>query len=346
MSTTPTLTGNSGPDISGAIVRKGKFHNGWTEEQEDLMEKWADMAACYRWLHDRCEKLYSKNNMGITIPVIILSTLTGTASVGLNGLVGDNPETQKYAQVGIGVVSLIAGILTTLGNFLRYAQLSESNRVAGISWGKFQRQIAVELSLHPNDRLDSMDFIKICRAELDRLIEQSPPIPDDVINAFMKEFKDLPDLKRPDICKGIEHTEAFKDKKTRLKMIATEAGLMIAHKKKLLRDEIVPDIDNRLTRIMDNKIDELRRDLNTKVNITNTLTSNIPLTTASILPQLTGKKVSAYEPDWKKLVKRPNDTKSQIENDFMIQNPLRNRNSSGSLTNIVVSVDTPSSTPK
>ena len=111
MSNTPTLTGSSGPDISGAFIRKGKFHNGWTEEQEELMEKWADMAACYRWLHDRCEKLYSKNNMGITIPVIILSTLTGTASVGLNGLVGDNPDTQKYAQVGIGIVSLIAGIL-------------------------------------------------------------------------------------------------------------------------------------------------------------------------------------------------------------------------------------------
>lgn len=330
-------------DISGAIVRKGKFHNGWTEEQEDLMEKWADMAACYRWLHDRCEKLYSKNNMSITIPVIILSTLTGTASVGLNGLVGDDPDTQKYAQVGIGIVSLIAGILTTLGNFLRYAQLSESNRVAGISWGKFQRQIAVELSLHPNDRLDSMDFIKICRSELDRLIEQSPPIPDGVITAFMKEFKDLPDLKRPDICKGIEHTEAFKDKKTRLKMIASEAGLMIAHKKKILRDELIPDIDNRLTRIMDNKIDELRRDLNSRApepiakgssSITNTI--------VSILPQLGQKKVSAYEPEWRKLVRRTNESAPTFdENDFTINNPMRKRKETDSPTAIAVTVDTP-----
>ena len=106
----------------------------------------------------------------MTIPVIILSTLTGTASVGLNTFVGNDPEAQKYAQIGIGGVSLIAGILTTLGNFLRYAALSEANRVAGISWGKFGRQITVEISLHPNDRIDSMDFIKICRAELDRLI--------------------------------------------------------------------------------------------------------------------------------------------------------------------------------
>jgi hypothetical protein len=333
---------SSAADISGANIRKGKFHNGWTEEQEDLMEKWADMAACYRWLHDRCEKLYSKNNMSITIPVIILSTLTGTASVGLNGLVGDNPDTQKYAQVGIGVVSLIAGILTTLGNFLRYAQLSESNRVAGISWGKFQRQIAVELSLHPNDRLDSMDFIKICRAELDRLIEQSPPIPDDVINAFMKEFKDLPDLKRPDICKGIEHTEAFKDKKTRLKVIASEAGLMIAHKKKVLRDELIPDIDNRLTKIMDTKIEELRRDIGTRAPEPQTKASS---SIVSILPQIGQKKVSAYEPEWRKLVRRTTELPAPTvtENDFSIENPMRRRNDTDSLTNIVVTVETPTS---
>jgi hypothetical protein len=341
MATTPAA------DISGAIVRKGKFHNGWTEEQEDLMEKWADMAACYRWLHDRCEKLYSKNNMSITIPVIILSTLTGTASVGLGSLVGDNPDTQKYAQIAIGGVSLVAGILTTLGNFLRYAQLSESNRVAGISWGKFQRQIAVELSLHPNDRLDSMDFIKICRAELDRLIEQSPPIPDSVINQFMVEFKDLPDLKRPDICRGIEHTEAFKDKKTRLKFIATEAGLMIAHKKKILRDELIPDIDNRLTKIMDNKIDELRRDLGTRVPEPQTRgpAVNLSSTISSILPQLGQKKVSAYEPDWRKLVRRTTESAAPTldEGMFSIENPMRARQNTDSLTNIAITVETPNS---
>jgi hypothetical protein len=46
--------------------------NGWTNEQEELMGKWADIAACYRWLHDRCEKMYSSSNMSMTIPVITL----------------------------------------------------------------------------------------------------------------------------------------------------------------------------------------------------------------------------------------------------------------------------------
>jgi hypothetical protein len=240
-------------DLSGNAPRK--FMNGWTKEQENLMAEWSDIAGCYRWLHDRCEKKYSKLNMGITIPVIILSTLTGTANFALDGFIpADNQDMKKYAQAGIGAVSIFAGILTTLGNFLRYAQGSESHRVAGIAWGKFQRQIAVELAIHPNERLDSMDFLKICRAELDRLIEQSPAIPDDVIREFMSEFKDKKDIKKPEIVGGMEHTHVFEDRGQRLKIVTGEMALNLMHKKKILRESIVPDLEKMISSAVEKKI--------------------------------------------------------------------------------------------
>ncbi len=144
--------------------------------------------------------------------------------------------------------------MTTLGNFLRYAQGSESHRVAGIAWGKFQRQIAVELAIHPNERLDSMDFLKICRAELDRLIEQSPPIPDDVIKEFLTEFKDKKDIKKPEIVGGMEHTHVFEDRGQRLKVITGEMALNLMHKKKILRDSIVPDLEKMINTAVEKKI--------------------------------------------------------------------------------------------
>ena len=100
--TSPNQSGTNTPkDLSG---NKKKFQNGWSEEQEVLLAKWSDYAACYRWLHDRTEKQLSFSNNWITIPVIIFSTVTGSASVGLNGLVGDNPTSQKYGQISIGLV--------------------------------------------------------------------------------------------------------------------------------------------------------------------------------------------------------------------------------------------------
>ncbi len=189
--------------------KKKKPNNGWTSEQEELMANWSDIASCYRLLHDQTEKRYNRFNMAMTIPVIMLSTMTGTANFGMGSLFGDDQKSQRFANLAIGGVSLIAGLMTTLGNFLRFAQNQEAHRVASVSWGKFQRQIAVELALHPNERQDSMDFIKIQRNELDRLIEQSPSIPEKVISRFEANFKAI-QIKKPDICNHLERTSIYK----------------------------------------------------------------------------------------------------------------------------------------
>jgi hypothetical protein len=206
-----TPTPAPAPAPAALESKKKKKFNGWTPEQEDLMANWSDIASCYRLLHDKTEKRYNKFNMAMTIPVIMLSTMTGTANFGMGSLFGNDTGSQRFANLAIGGVSLIAGLMTTLGNFLRFAQNMEAHRVAAVSWGKFQRQIAVELSLHPNERHDSMDFIKIQRNELDRLIEQSPPIPEKVISRFEKQFKSTA-IKKPDICNHLERTSIYKMK--------------------------------------------------------------------------------------------------------------------------------------
>jgi len=252
-------------DLSGN-PKPPKPNNGWTKEQEELMAGWADIAASYRWMHDKGEKKMALSNMWITVPVIILSTLTGSANFMLQGVVGDNPSAQKYAQIGIGSVSIFTGILTTLGNFFRYAQNSESNRVASIAWGKFQRQIAVELALHPKERIDSMDFLKICRSDLDRLIEQSPPIPDDIILEFEKEFETITDFKRPDIAHGVDHTKVFNSKDDRLKQVAVDAAIFMKQKRKVWHDAMMPDVDRHLEKAMSDLSGSVIQAMHDRVN--------------------------------------------------------------------------------
>jgi hypothetical protein len=242
-------------DASGNLVKK--FHNGWTKEQETLMAEWADVAGCYRWLHDRAEKIYTGSNMWITIPVIVLSTLTGTANFAVGSFIPEGEEQlKKYVGAAIGGISIFAGILTTLGNFFQYAQKSEAHKVAGVAWGKFQRQVAVELAINPDERIEAMDFLKICRQDLDRLIEQSPPIPDAVIVAFEKEFKDIPNLKVPDICHGIEHTRVYDSSKTRLGKVAAEAALHLKYKKNALAQSILPNIDKKIEEELATRIEK------------------------------------------------------------------------------------------
>jgi len=256
------------PTRSTEEEKPKRFLNGWSKEQERLMAEWSDLAMCYRWLADKSEKYYHSKNLWISLPVIILSTLGGTANFGVQSLFSDDTS-KKYASFAIGGISLFAGLLTTIGNYLRYAQLEESHRVASIAWGKFQRLIAVELAMKPDDRMDSLDFLKICRSDLDRLIEQSPPIPQESITLFESEFGSIKDLKKPDICGALEHTRVFESSETRLKQVATEAALLLRHKKNTLTELLSPriqetikkQVEARLTEALNERKDELREEI-------------------------------------------------------------------------------------
>ena len=232
-----------------------RFLNGWSKEQERLMAEWSDIATCYRWLHDQSEKIFHSKTLWINLPVIILSTVGGTANFGVQSLF-ESDDSKKYASFLIGSVSLLAGLLTTVGNYLRYAQLEESNRVASIAWGKFQRLIAIELALHPNDRMDSMDFLKICRSDLDRLIEQSPPIPKEAIELFEIRFGTIKELKKPDICGALEHTHIFENSEERLKKLAIDAALMLKHKKNTLNELVLPSIKENIKKEIKTELNE------------------------------------------------------------------------------------------
>jgi hypothetical protein len=231
-----------------------RFLNGWSKEHERLMAEWSDISVCYRWIHDQSEQHYHKRSLWINLPVIILSTLGGTANFGIQSLFQDD-TTKKYASFGIGGISLIAGLLTTVGNYLRYAQLEEAHRVASIAWGKFQRLIAIELALHPNERMDALDFLKVCRVDLDRLIEQAPPIPEVSIQRFNQKFGTIRDLKKPDICGALEHTHIFDSSEMRLKQLAVDAALMLKHKKNALKELWSPQMEQAIRQEVDKQID-------------------------------------------------------------------------------------------
>ena len=157
------------------------------------------------------EKKYRKRNYAFTIPVIILSTLTGTANFAMDTFVPE--EHKKTAMAAVGSVNIFAGILSTLQNFLRYAELMESNRACEVLWSKFGRNIEVELALEPGRRKPAEDFMNICRAEYDGLIEQSPTIDDDIIYQFKMNFKNAT-LKKPDICNGLDKCTIYEIPKT------------------------------------------------------------------------------------------------------------------------------------
>jgi hypothetical protein len=184
----------------------------WTDQIECILAAWADIALCYSWLHDRSFRKYSRLNYQFSIPVIVLSTLTGTANFGVSSAVP--PEFSSYAQMAIGLVSICTGVISTLQTFFRYAQKSESHSNSSMGWGKLHRNISIELSLERQNRKAPKDFMRLCRVEYDRLTESSPIVPTNVIDMFWEQFRDISGLRIPDIFNRLEHTTVYRDRNT------------------------------------------------------------------------------------------------------------------------------------
>ena len=158
----------------------------WHQQQELILKRWSEIGSSYRYLHDKSFKKFDRQNMWFALPVIVISTVTGTA----NFAQGSFPDAWKeFVPLGIGFFNLSAGLITTVAQFLRVSELLEGHRAASLAYSKFSRNISVELSLPVKERTeDGSVFIANCRTELDRLIEQSPDIPEDIVAAFVKRF--------------------------------------------------------------------------------------------------------------------------------------------------------------
>ena len=179
----------------------------WSQECEILLKSWSEKASCFRWLHSRCELKYRRRYYLFSIPVIVLSTLTGSANLGMNSYVPE--QHQATATAIIGGLNLFAGILSTLQNFLKVVEHMEGHRSSSISWSKLGRNISIELALDPSRRAVASDFLKLARSEYDRLLEQSPTISDDVIKQFKSRFKQY-SVAKPSICNGLDTCDIFK----------------------------------------------------------------------------------------------------------------------------------------
>jgi hypothetical protein len=183
----------------------------WTTEHEEILIEWADKAMCYRWLHSKSNSLYSSLNAWYTIPVIVISTLTGTANFAQTRVPIDY---QNYFAMVVGGFNILGGIISTIQQFLKITQLNESHRVSGIAWDKFYRNVKIELAKHPSERIQPGQMLKMSKEEFDRLMETSPTIPDKIIKLFKSSFKnnkEFDKIVKPEICDILISTDDYRN---------------------------------------------------------------------------------------------------------------------------------------
>ena len=162
----------------------------WTDADEDLLKEWADHAMCFHWLHEQAYIKFNNIYTYINIPIIIISTITGTANFA-QSKISDNFLRDIMAMV-IGIFSISAGILATSLSFFKIGERKESHNNCAKLWDKLHRNIQMELTKPVKERMNKKTMLELTKKEYDRLIDDSPLIPAEIVVNFNTKFKNNP----------------------------------------------------------------------------------------------------------------------------------------------------------
>lgn len=181
----------------------------------NLLVEWADKSMCYTWLHNHAYHIFSKKDKYYTIPIIILTTISGTASFSYSVIPS---YMEDYVSMSFGGLTIFSGLLTAIKKFLKISELSESHRISKMNWEKLYREIKIELTRIDNINIKNDDIIKNIEKLVDKfknqynhLMETSSTIPNKSIEAFKKHFSNekYNNIEKPEICDEIQHNGSY-----------------------------------------------------------------------------------------------------------------------------------------
>jgi hypothetical protein len=175
----------------------------WEHAEETLLAGIGDRCNGYQWLHTKSQRHYEIWNVCLTIPSIVLSAITGSVTIGLSSLFPRGDQT--IATTILGSVTIGSGILTTINQYMKTSSLAEAHRSAALAYGKLYRLILTELSLKKGQRVEVKAFLKMVRAEQDRLQDMCPTISACIISEFNATFKNNTLLEKPEIVGDLDH---------------------------------------------------------------------------------------------------------------------------------------------
>ena len=180
----------------------------WSSQLEDILAQEGERCRGLAWLHMRAEIMTTRYNTYIQVPVIVLSTLAGTASVGSSSLFGSGNS--QVSSIAVGLVSIGVGILNTLGGFFAFAKRSESHRIAHLNYSKMSSKISIELSLPRDERTHAEILLAHVRETMERMAETTPNCPQDIIDDFNKRFKGTTNIALPTEVNGLHKIEVYR----------------------------------------------------------------------------------------------------------------------------------------
>lgn len=157
-----------------------KYNSEWSENLEDIVKSWALKAVLQREMHNKSAKYYKGMSTRVTLPLIMLTTLT---SVGSFGAV-DSAQ-YKIWMYATGGLNLVAAFLASVMKFLKPDEKCSMHTRMSKLFDMYHRELTVQLGLAPDERERPDELIERAKKDMEELMNESPMVSDKVVNSVV-----------------------------------------------------------------------------------------------------------------------------------------------------------------
>ena len=202
----------------------------WHDSIERILSELADEAQINSYLHNKAHLFYSAKNIRYQLPIIILSAISGSG----NFVSTNFPSVSNYIIIGIGCLSIVTSIISSVAQFLKLSELSEGNRMSYLNWEKFHHNIKFQLRKKRTFRDNIKEFLNNILQEYQRLKEISPIIPNhisDIIRKKRKKVKAINDMVMPSYIDAFHHIRPYTKKDEVHELLVTKPPKEVLIKK-------------------------------------------------------------------------------------------------------------------
>jgi hypothetical protein len=138
----------------------------------DLLDYWRFRIHRVQLAHYECARHFERLHLWLGLPAVALSTLVGTTI-----FASLSKTTDIALQIGVGLLSVVAAVLTGLQTFLRYSELAEKHRLAGARFANLKHRIELLSTFPPANEGELNGSLQAIEEVWSKLREESPMLP-------------------------------------------------------------------------------------------------------------------------------------------------------------------------
>lgn len=160
------------------------MEEGQNSSRDMLITDWFRRVRESQMVHYRCANHFARRNYMFGIPTMALTTAVGTAVFASL----DN-EAIGHFKIVIGMISILAAVLSSLQTFLGFAQRADKHKIIASSYGGVRRQLEMLKTFPPADDKELKASLEDIKKRMDELAENAPDVPKSIWDGIVNDLK-------------------------------------------------------------------------------------------------------------------------------------------------------------